>query len=321
MLNIIMLYKNKPYLINYLLLPFSAIFYIFSAIRKLLYKTQVLSTYNVNVPLIVVGNITLGGSGKTPIVIALSNYFTKQGKKVGVLSRGYGGKHNQGNLLVDDNTDVNLSGDEPLLIAIQTNAIVVVNKKRVLAAEYLVNEHKVDLIISDDGLQHYAMNRDIEIALINSKQGLGNGFLFPAGYLREPKSRLNSVDFIINTYSLKNQENNCKMLPSKFINVVTGEEKNINFFKNKKCHAIAGICFPQNFFDLLLTLEINFKQHSFSDHYSYSEKDLNFADNNPIIMTAKDYVKCRKFANNKMWYLQIVTKLDGNFLTKLSAKL
>jgi len=312
---------NTRGLVNYLLLPVSGIFYFLSTLRKFLYQVGLLTVRHFDVPVIVVGNITVGGSGKTPIVIALVDHFKQQGKKVGVVSRGYKGSHQQGSLLVDKNTHASKSGDEPLLIATQTQAVVMVNKDRAQAVKDLISNHKVDLVISDDGLQHYAMGRDVEIAVIDGKRRFGNGLFLPAGPLRESVSRLKSVDFVINNGALHAGEISSELVPKVFINVGTGKEKSLNFFKDKTCHGIAGIGYPQRFFDSLNALGVHVLPHVFADHYIYSKKDLEFPDKYPILMTAKDCVKCKEFATDRTWYLQVEADLSDDFLKQLSSKL
>ncbi|KAA0452599.1 MAG: tetraacyldisaccharide 4'-kinase [Candidatus Thioglobus sp.] len=294
----------------------SVVFYLLSTLRKSLYQLGFLPSKRFTVPLIVVGNITVGGTGKTPIVIALIKHFKAQGKKVGVVSRGYGGAHKGGSLLVDADTDASLSGDEPVLIAEQTQALVMVNKKRAQAASDLIAQHQVDIIISDDGLQHYAMGRSIEIAVVN---GFGNGFFLPAGALREPISRLKSVDFVINNGTDAGRFL-AKLTPKCFVNLHTGKVEKLDFFKGKTCNAVAAIGNPQRFFDSLSELGIKVKPHIFADHHQFTQEDLEL-DDYPIIMTAKDCVKCRKLAGEQMWQLHSETELDSDFLKKLDAKL
>jgi tetraacyldisaccharide 4'-kinase len=312
---------NTKGFINYLILPVSAIFYALFKIRCFFYKVGLFKTHKFNTPIVIVGNITVGGTGKTPIVMALIKYFKQQNKRVGVVSRGYGGKHTNGSLLVDKNTDVNLSGDESLLIATVSNVPVMVNKNRVQAVKDLINQHQVDLIISDDGLQHYAMGRAVEIAVIDGKRRFGNGFYLPAGPLREPLSRLKSVDFILNNGASVNMEFGAELIPKVFINVKTKETKSLDFFKDKYCHSVAGIGHPQRFFDTLQKLGIKLKKHKFADHHPYKIDDLAFNDNYPIIMTAKDCVKCSQFATDKMWYLQVECELNKTFLQKLNKRI
>ncbi|ABL02560.1 lipid-A-disaccharide kinase [Candidatus Ruthia magnifica str. Cm (Calyptogena magnifica)] len=308
-------------IINYSLLPISGIFYLVSVFRKWLYRVNFFKVQKFKYPVIVVGNITVGGTGKTPIVIALAQYFKQQGKQVGIVSRGYGGAHHQGSLLVNKDTNVYLSGDEPLLIALQTDLPVMINKNRAKAVKDLINQCQVDLIISDDGLQHYKMDRDVEIVVIDGIKRFGNGFFLPLGPLRESITRLKSVDFVINNAGLCAGEFSVKLTLKMFVNVKTGEEKSLNYFKGKYCHGVAGIGHPERFFNALIRLGINLEHHIFADHYIYQQSDLVFEDNHPILMTAKDCVKCTQFENDQMWYLQVEADLSDDFLKKLDAKL
>ncbi|MBT6966354.1 MAG: tetraacyldisaccharide 4'-kinase, partial [Candidatus Thioglobus sp.] len=193
---------NTRGVINYLLWPVSGVFYALSKLRRVLYQLGVLSTNKFQIPVVVVGNITVGGSGKTPIVLKLASYLKQQGKRVGVVSRGYGGSHTGDSLLVEPSTDVKLSGDEPLLIATQTGLPVMINKNRSQAVRDLISQHQVEVVISDDGLQHYAMDRQVEIAVVDGNRRFGNGFFLPSGPLRESLGRLKQVDFVINNGGL-----------------------------------------------------------------------------------------------------------------------
>lgn len=312
---------NTRGFVNYLLLPVSGVFYVLSVIRRFFYRIGLFKIHRFEVPIIVVGNITVGGTGKTPIVITLVKYFKQQGKCVGVVSRGYGGTYNKGSLLVESNTNVSLSGDEPLLIAIETNAPVMVNKNRVQAVKDLIDQHQVDLVISDDGLQHYAMDRTVEIAVIDGIRRFGNRFFLPAGPLRESLSRLKSVNFVINNGASTQLEFGAELIPKTFVNVKTNETKSLDFFKDQYCHGVAGIGHPQQFFDTLSDLGVHLETHVFSDHYTYQKSDLIFEDNHPILMTAKDCVKCSQFATDQMWYLRSECALNKTFLQKLTKKI
>lgn len=316
-----MLNLNKKTLVNYLLLPFAGIFFLLSRLRVWLYALGVFKTYNFNTPVIVVGNITAGGSGKTPIVIALVEHFKQNGKKVGVVSRGYGGAHKKGSLLVDNNTPVGDSGDEPLLIAIETQVLVMVNKNRVQAVQDLIANYAIDVIISDDGLQHYAMGRRVEIAVINGRQRFGNGFFLPAGPLRELPSRLKSVDFIINNGGIHTDEFSSALVPKMFINLVTSQQQPLDFFHNQSCYGITGIGDPDGFFDILSDLGVQLIPRIFADHHIYTQNDLTFENDYPVIMTSKDCVKCSSFATKQMWYLYSQANLDEDFLQQLNSKL
>ena len=312
---------SKFGLVNFLLLPFSVVFFIFCNIRLWLYKLGLLQVTVSPLPVIVVGNITAGGTGKTPIVIAIANYFVSQNKKVGVVSRGYGGKYTQESLEVTLLSNPIECGDEPLLIKQQTEVPVVVAKKRSNAIEFLIKNYSLDVIISDDGLQHYSMGRDIEIAVIDGHNRLGNGWFLPAGPLREAKRRLKSVDFIINNGSQEKGEVPCRVEAECYINLVTNEKKELDHFKSKKCFAVAGIGNPKNFYKLLESQGVNLITKTFADHHSFSEKDLAFKENYPIIMTAKDCVKCKHFATNQMWYLSVSAELSQDFYKQLESKL
>ncbi|MBE8190168.1 MAG: tetraacyldisaccharide 4'-kinase [Candidatus Thioglobus sp.] len=320
---------NKKQLLNYLLLPLSGIFFVISFLRKWFYKIGLFKVHNFATPVIVVGNIIVGGTGKTPIVIALVKHFQALGKQVGVVSRGYKGTHQQGSLLVENDTPASVCGDEPLLILLETQAPIMVNKNRTAALKDLINNNKIDLVISDDGLQHYAMGRQVEIAVINSARRFGNGFFLPAGPMREPKSRLKTVDFVINNGS-KTKEITTKtapqtfsnLVPKAFINLVTNQQQPVDFFNHHACYGVTGIGYPQGFFDTLSALGVELIiSKTFADHHFYSQNDLTFENDYPIIMTAKDCVKCDSFATKQMWYLHSQASLDEEFLTQLSAKL
>lgn len=312
---------NKKSLLSYILLPVSVVYYLLTSFRRLLYRFNFLTIYNFDIPVIVVGNITVGGSGKTPIVIALVEHFKGRGLNIGVVSRGFGGKHGVGSLYVNQESNASESGDEPLLIATQTNVPVVINTNRVQAVKDLIKDFDVELVISDDGLQHYSMGRKIEIAVVDGKWRFGNGFFLPSGPLREPLSRLNSVDFVVNNGAMHPGEIYSSLVPKFFVNVLTLEKKPLDFFHNQTCHAVAGIGHPDRFFDTLVDLNINVLPHPFKDHYYYSESDFLFSSNHPIIMTTKDCVKCREFANDNMWYLLTEVDISEDFLNKLQEKL
>jgi len=310
---------NKVRLTNLFLLPLSVVFFVVSRLRFYCYKLGVLKAYRSTIPVIVLGNITVGGSGKTPIVIALCHYFEQQGKRVGVVSRGYGGKYEQDVLLVVDSTKSSECGDEPALIASETRAKVVVARKRSLAVQYLTEHNLADIIISDDGLQHYAMGRQIEIAVVDAVSGLGNGLLLPAGPLRELPSRLLSVDIVISNGG--DDEIASHLVAKQFMNVVTGEIKSLNGFKATRCYGVAGIAKPERFFASLEALEIDVVQKPFSDHHAFTSKDLSFDEEYPILMTSKDCVKCRSFATSQMWYLAVNAELSHDFYQQLESKL
>ena len=312
---------SKFGIINFLLLPLSLVFYTVSRIHFWLYKSSILNVKKSNVPVVVVGNITAGGTGKTPIVISIVNYFESRNKKVGVVSRGYGGNYSKEVLEVLPASNPMECGDEPLLIKQKTHAVVAVSKKRVKAVEYLSQQYQLDIIISDDGLQHYSMGCDIEVAVIDGKSRLGNGLFLPSGPLRDSKNRLNSVDFIINNGSSLDGEISSQLEYKGFLNLITGEKKDLEFFRGRRCYAVAGIGMPNNFFSILEDLGIDIIAKPFPDHYQFTREDLSFDNEYPILMTSKDCVKCSQFASSAMWYLDVNAKIEPEFYHQLESKL
>lgn len=322
---------------HFLLLPISVLFYGLVWLRAKLYQLGIKKITHFKIPIVVVGNISVGGSGKTPLTIALAQYFTEQGLRVGVVLRGYKSGYKSGNLLVNHHTSTHLSGDEPKVIAQATNAVVMVNKNRVLAVKG-VTELGVDIVISDDGLQHYALGRRVEIAVIDSMRGIGNGYLMPAGILREPVSRLSRVDFIINHkrtggQALANaklagylvQKNTYTMLlkPLNLVNIKTKEMVKIEDFlaHYPKVYAVAGIAQPQSFFAQLQYLGFEVISQAFADHHLFCKSDFTDKSNYPILMTHKDCVKCEGFAVQNMWYLAVKADLPARFFEDLSHRL
>jgi len=312
---------NKLGFINILLLPLSLIFFILSSLRRWLYRVGIIKVNHSSVPVVVVGNVTAGGSGKTPIVIAIVNYFTSQNKKVGVVSRGYGGDYTQESLEVTHLSNPRECGDEPILIAQHTNANVVVAKKRSNAVKFLTKNYNLDIIISDDGLQHYSMGRDLEIAVVEGVNRFGNGLFLPSGPLRESISRLKSVDIIINNGSRADGEVSSQLEAESYTNLLTSETKKLDYFKNINCYAVAGIGSPENFYKMLENQGAKLTTKSFPDHHLFIEDDLVFKEDYPILMTAKDCVKCKHFATSQMWYLNVSAKLSLDFFEQLESKL
>ena len=267
-----------------------------------------LKSYQAPVPVIIVGNINVGGSGKTPVVIALYHLLKREGYKPGIISRGYGGNYKGFVWVTETNNPLNV-GDEPVLIARHTQAPMVVAKKRELAIEALLKNSDCNIILSDDGLQHYALKRDIEIAVVSE---LGNQFLLPAGPLREPTSRLKTVDFIVRPQLVGDTLVNLRD-PSITMAVMQLDGRLI--------HAVAGIGNPCRFFKHLESLGARVIPHAFPDHYAFREKDLHFQDDLMVVMTEKDAVKCQGFANEHCWFLPVEAKLDEKFEVGLLEKL
>ncbi|UOA07993.1 tetraacyldisaccharide 4'-kinase [Methylobacter sp. S3L5C] len=286
--------------------------------RRFLYRLGVLKSYTLPVPVIVVGNITVGGTGKTPLVIWLARFLKDSGFNPGIISRGYGGQAQSWPQPVTADSDANQVGDEALLIATQTGCPMAVGPLRVEAAKMLLSQADCNVILSDDGLQHYALNRTIEIAVIDGERRFGNGHCLPAGPLREPIERLQRVDFVIvNGEKYEDHEFSMQLVGQTLVNVVTGEQKPLPEFNAVECHALAGIGNPERFFKQLEVAGLICATHSFPDHYSFQRHDIDFGDNKPVLMTEKDAVKCTEFAGLQHWYLPVKAVPDTVFSEQL----
>ena len=311
----------RQYSFLYLLAPLSFLYRVIITIRKKLYQKRIFTRTKISAPVIIVGNITLGGTGKTPLVIALVEFLQVNGFSPGVVSRGYGGKAKHYPCLVTEQSTPQVVGDEPLLIYLRTQCPIVVDPNRVQAAQYLLEKFSCNIIISDDGLQHYALERDIEIAVIDGERRLGNGFCLPAGPLREPKKRLEKVSFIVCNGNAHVGEFPMQLKPGFLHNAKTQQAISIKDFPSEKIHAVAGIGNPQRFFHLLRELNFIVIEHSFPDHHHFSAADLIFDEKLPIIMTEKDAVKCRDFSNKDCWYLPVSAELTEEFKIELLMKI
>lgn len=314
-------YQRRLFLLNYLLLPFSWIFHLIITVRKALYRHAFLKVTHVSVPVVVVGNLTVGGTGKTPFVIWLANFLVSKGYHPGIISRGVGGKVSRKPQWVTKTASPHQVGDEAILLSTHTHCPLVVSSDRVKAVHALLRETHCDIILSDDGLQHYRLGRRMEIVLIDSQRHFGNQQLLPAGPLRESMRRLNEVDFVIG-----NGINDCypytmQLYPDQFISLVKSDALPLTALNVKTIHAVAGIGHPERFFTLLREQGFTVIPHVFPDHYLYQPVDLDFADMLPIVMTEKDAVKCYSFADKRYWYLRICVKMDKTFESDFLQKL
>lgn len=303
---------------NYLLLPFSAIYRLIIWLRRCCWRYFPPAEFSA--PVIVVGNITVGGTGKTPMVVFLAELLKGQGYTPGIVSRGYGRKNKSCSITVSSESNPDDVGDEALLIARRVNCQVLVDINRSRAVKKLLEVHGCNAIISDDGLQHYALARNLEIVMVDAEFKFGNKFCLPAGPLREPLSRLKEVDFIVNL------DNKYSMVlePVVFRNVVNPDiTKAIDDFKGQTAHAVAGIGIPAKFFQGLRRLDLAVIEHPFPDHYQFSKEDLLFTDKiaKIIIMTEKDAVKCDKIAPENCWYLEVQAKPNQGFTDEFLRKL
>lgn len=310
-------YKNHP--ARFILWPASWIFRIGSALRRTYLEWR---SEPISVPIVIVGNVTVGGVGKTPLVIALAHYLQAKGLRIGIVSRGYGAQIQTFPYAVGPADSAHDVGDEPKLLALKTQCPVVIAPKRLEAVQYLLKHHQSQIIISDDGLQHYAMRRTLEIAVIDGMRGLGSGLCLPAGPLREPKNRLKQVQFIVvngvqsvHTHFLN--QDNVFYMTMQAATPCTLNGETVSWDKIKMpCSAIAGIGHPERFFKLLEDLGVQFQAHKFADHHVYVPDDLVNIPK-PVIMTEKDAVKCTAFAMDAMYYLPVEAKLSDEFWKKI----
>lgn len=287
---------------------------------------------SVDVPVVVVGNITVGGVGKTPVVLALAEFLKEQGYQPGIVSRGYKAQGQQFPFNVTAKSDPKLAGDEPVLLASLSGCPVVVDPDRPNAVKTLLDQHDINIVLADDGLQHYALARDIEILVIDGDRGLGNQHCLPAGPLREPVNRIEKADFILINGGAFDIENGQRF------SLVPGELKRLGSAGNdfeqssksdigdtgksatdtcdmqQRVHAVAGIGNPERFFSTLEQLGYHFTEHRFPDHHQFQQGDFNFVDDLPVVMTEKDAVKCQAIDLKNGYYLPVKAKLPQEFL-------
>ena len=302
--------------------PVSLLFRLVVASRRWAYRRNLLKSKHPAVPVIVVGNITVGGSGKTPLVIWLVEFLRGHGLQPGVVSRGYGGGASHWPQQVGADSDPVAVGDEAVLLAQRAACPVCVGPDRPAAIDALLQHSGCDVVVSDDGLQHYAMSRDIEIAVIDGQRRFGNGLMLPAGPLREPVSRLRDVDLVICNGQPQADEF-AMQLSSPQIYRLDGEgpSRDISVLEGQRVRAIAGIGNPGRFFDMLRSHGLVVQGHAFPDHHAYTAEDLAFAAELPLLMTEKDAVKCRNIFAGDAWVVSIQAQPEAPFVHRLSQAL
>ncbi len=294
-------------LTSWLLFPVSLIFRGIVALRRGSYRFKLARVWNSPAAVVIVGNISVGGAGKTPLVIALSELLVRKNLTVGIVTRGYGGGAVERPVRVYPDSDASLVGDESVLLARRCQATLVAGADRVQAVQYLLSLDQFDVVLCDDGMQHYALERDLEIAVVDSRYMFGNSFCLPAGPLREPVSRLNSVDMIVYSDSTQGYTLQATELVCVNNDKVT---RSIDSMKQKRVHAVAGIASPERFFQFLNAHGIEVVEHPFGDHAVYQKEDLNYGDDHPLVMTEKDMVKCRKLGLENGWYIPVTAVLS-----------
>lgn len=301
------------------LIPFSWLFALLSSLRRWFYRIGFLGTVNFPVPVVVVGNITVGGTGKTPLTLAVVQALQQQGRKPGIVLRGYKGQG--GATLVTPDSDPALVGDEAVLLAQRSGCPVMTNKDRTAAVHQLLAKHDIDCIVSDDGLQHYRLGRDMEIAVVDAQRGMGNGYLLPAGPLREAATRLVQVDMVVTNGSaeptllagIATRTLSMQLSGTALFNLGSGSSEALVAFRGQRVHAIAGIGNPWRFFTYLRSEGIDVVEHALPDHAIVAAKDITFDDTLPIIMTEKDAVKIRRQSlhGEQFWYLPVSAEFSA----------
>jgi tetraacyldisaccharide 4'-kinase len=308
--------------------PLSLIFRLLVALRRGLFRVGMLPTYRVQAPVVVVGNLTVGGTGKTPLTAWLGRQLQLRGHPVGIVLRGYGARHSGVPCVVAATDDPAEVGDEALLHARRGPQVVVIGADRVAAARLAV-ERGARIVVCDDGLQHLRLARDYEIAVVDAARGLGNRFMLPAGPLREPASRLETVDAVI----LARRHGSAEAVPrprrpfvveARFdigaaVNVRSGERRELATFRGTRVHAFAGIGNPQAFFAALSAAGITGETHAIADHGTLDPRHLPFPDGTTVMMTEKDAVKCASYARPDWWYVELEVVIERDMARDLVA--
>ncbi len=305
-------YGKHP--LSILLAPLGWMYALVMYVRRMIYQSGLIPVQRLKAPVIVIGNLTVGGTGKTPLVIWLAKFLIEKGYSPGIVSRGYRGKVKEWPQQVRADSNPDLVGDEPVLIAKRTGCPVAISPRRRIAAEELVGRVGCNIILSDDGLQHLALPRDIEIAVVDGLRRFGNQRCMPAGPLREPLSRISSVDMVISNGATGRHEYMMEYIYGDLVSLGDeNEQMEIETISGSTVHAIAGIGNPARFFSYLRGKKLQVIKHEYPDHHEYSATDIQFGDGLPVVMTEKDAVKCIKFASKEHWYLPIIAKLPEAF--------
>lgn len=315
-------YRRQLALVLLPLLPFSWLFLLLVAVRRALYRLGAIRAHSLPVPVIVVGNLTVGGSGKTPLVLWLVERLREAGWHPGIISRGYG-RAADGVHSVDADSVSTLVGDEPLLLARRSSVPIFVGRDRVAAGSALLKGHpKCDVIVSDDGLQHYRLQRSVEIAVFDGR-GAGNAEVLPAGPLREPLQRISTLTAVVwnaagNVPALHQQvpgglpQYTMRLVGRRFVSLANAQLSCTEAdLRGRRLHAMAGIGDPARFFAQLAAMGLEFDAHPFPDHHSYTVSDLAFAQDGVLLMTEKDAVKCAALITHEAWMLPVEAHLDA----------
>lgn len=312
-------YGSHP--LGILLIPLAWIYRFCVFLRKLLYMSGVLAVGELPVPVIVVGNLNVGGTGKTPLVLWLVEFLAEKGYRPGIVSRGYGGRKGKWPQQVRADSDPFSVGDEAVLLAMRGACPVVVSANRYLAAKQLLEHNDCDIVLCDDGLQHYALARDIEIAVIDGDRRFGNERCLPAGPLREPLARLTEVDMLVSNAKAGKNEYLMKYEGEDIVSLDNRQKRALQSLAAEQVHAVAGVGNPRRFFSFLREKGVRIIKHEFPDHHDYKKQELEFDDDLTIVMTEKDAVKCERFNLNDAWYLPVTAVVSQAFEHRLNVLL
>jgi tetraacyldisaccharide 4'-kinase len=305
---------------RWVLWPAAAAYRSLVRLRREAYRRELLKTVELPVPVIVIGNVSVGGTGKTPFVIWLADQLRQRNLRVGIVTRGYGGNATDWPRVVTAESDPSEVGDEPVLLARRTSCPVVAGPDRVAAAQRLLAEQSVDVLLSDDGLQHYRLARRFEIAVVDGERGMGNGLCLPAGPLREPAERLSEVDAIVVNGGKWGHAGvfRAQAVVTSVYRVKDREPRALESFKRGPVHAVAGIGNPQRFFDLLENAGLDVVPHPLEDHARLGPEQLNFVEPyGPVLITEKDAVKCESFAHEDVWCVAVDLHFDADKTARL----
>ncbi len=311
--------------LHLVLLPVSWLFGALAATRRALYRYNIFTRTQLNIPVVIVGNISVGGTGKTPLTLALAAQLIAHGKQPLIISRGYGGTSLEPQAVTPSSTAAQV-GDEPLLMAQRNLCPVWIGKNRVRTAQAALAAHpECDVILCDDGLQHYRLQRDVEIVVVDAARQFGNQFLLPAGPLREPLARLKSVAATVYNGGIQatsEKQFSMQLQGELFYNLLTpSKTATAHELHGLRCHAIAGIGNPQRYFAALKNLGLSCTNHAFADHHAYRAEELNFTDCDALLLTEKDAVKCAPFADARYWVLRVEAQIPPALIELILRKM
>ncbi len=303
------------------LLPLAGLFAVLAAARRGAFRRGLLPTYRAPVPVVVVGNLTVGGTGKTPLVIYFAEVLSRAGRRPGIVSRGYGGRE-PGPRRVEAGADPAEVGDEAALLARRCDCPVWIARRRPAAVAALLENDRCEVILCDDGLQHYALARDVEVVVLDAVRPFGNGWLLPAGPLRETPARLANVDLVVRNGGEVERGLAFGTRIAEACHLRSGRSRSLREFRGRRVHAVAGIGNPGRFFEALRGHGLDVVAHPFADHHAFCAHEVRFGPGEPVLMTEKDAVKCAAFDNAELWSVPLELhdpgeRLAGALLDKL----